>query len=251
MLAAIFLCVVPIYSEALAKITGTDVSYANSIYDFCLPQEKERLQQMLNSGGGVNFVPWESLRELGSDTIWLTWKTRQLFSPSGDPHDFLVTIEPALERSVSSAPQSITDPKPVDETEPLVNKLEARVINLLGDLRQKEQMLLESQTSEQLFRNTFLALPIPAFLWQKESDDDIRLLLVNQAADSLGNKTTHNLVGLNIEDVFFRAPHVANFIAETLLTGNSQLVELIYPLQTDLKKNGWFWKHTGWMNTMD
>lgn len=131
--------------EALAKITGTDVSYANSIYDFCLPQEKERLQQMLNSGGGVNFVPWESLRELGSDTIWLTWKTRQLFSPSGDPHDFLVTIEPALERSVSSAPQSITDPKPVDETEPLVNKLEARVINLLGDLRQKEQMLLESQ----------------------------------------------------------------------------------------------------------
>lgn len=174
-----------------------------------LAPEEERLQAALETARQEQMAEWKTQRLINQMLHTVFWSVRLLNPASPGPPQFLLSVVLAAQAEEAARPQS--------EAEAFYGSAAgaypARVDN------------------DDIYRASFMALSTPALLWKRDEFGEIRLAQLNPAADAFDRGGGHELVGLNVEDVFERMPQMANYVQETLRTGQPQISEQVYTLR--------------------
>ncbi len=109
------------------------------------------------------------------------------------------------------------------EAEPLLRQLQKEIarLTLAED---------EARQQEAFFRAIFVNAPHPTLVWQQEPNGEIRLYMVNQKADEFSAGFYTDFVGLTVDDVFSKAPHIASYVREAMASDAPSSVEFNYNL---------------------
>lgn len=105
-----------------------------------------------------------------------------------------------------------------------LGELDVRIKRVLRErqalLRQQEMTALVRE-NERMFRKTFEAIPVPAFLWEKQDDGQIVLGLYNRAGYEATEGRIADSLGIGVEEYHGHQPEIASQIKYTMESGES------------------------------
>jgi len=81
---------------------------------------------------------------------------------------------------------------------------------------------------EDRFQQMFEGIPDPAYIFEKDNQGSIKLILVNRAIREITNERIMELIGQNVEDVFAGTQSLANLVKNVMRTGKGAKEEIIF-----------------------
>ena len=113
-------------------------------------------------------------------------------------------------------------------------RLKELIVRIKRVLREREALIQQKQIAdilrgnERIFRKTFEAIPVPAFLWEKKSNGRILLSQFNRASYEETEGKIADLIGCELEDYHNHQPEIISQIKYTLDTGEPWHEERMY-----------------------
>ena len=101
-------------------------------------------------------------------------------------------------------------------------------VGVVRDVTEREHALTALSLSEERFRQTFEGIPDPAYIFEKEKDGRIRLLLVNQAIREMTQDRIMEQIGKTAEDIFPETKAIVNLIKKVMKSGKGEKSEVTF-----------------------
>jgi PAS domain S-box-containing protein len=84
------------------------------------------------------------------------------------------------------------------------------------------------RASEELFRSTFEAIPSPAYVWEKNEEGQIVLVMVNRTIYEYSRGSIKEYIGKRVEELFSKEPIISEMVHQTMETGDPSREEFHY-----------------------
>lgn len=113
-------------------------------------------------------------------------------------------------------------------------RLEELNVRIKRVLREREALIQQQkatkliQENERMFRKTFEAIPLPAFLWEKQNDGRILLGLFNRAGFEATEGKIADFLGVELEEYHSHQPEIISQIKYTMESGESYHEQRLY-----------------------
>jgi len=113
-------------------------------------------------------------------------------------------------------------------------RLKELIVRIKRVLREREALFQQKRIAEilreneRIFRKTFEAIPVPAFLWEKKSDGKIVLSQFNRASYEETEGKIADLIGCEVEEYHNHQPEIISQIKYTFDTGDPWHEERMY-----------------------
>ena len=109
------------------------------------------------------------------------------------------------------------------------NELELVILRLQREIERLRLAEKQHRQGEEFFRNTFIEGPHPMLIWHQEPNGEIRLDMINRKANEFSQGIYTDFIGLSVDDVFSKSPHIASYVREVMKTGEASNIEFNYP----------------------
>jgi len=101
-------------------------------------------------------------------------------------------------------------------------------VGVVRDVTEREHALTALRLSEERFRQTFEGIPDPAYIFEKEKDGRIRLLLVNQAIREITQDRIMEQIGKRVEDIFPETKAIVKLVKKVMKSGKGAKSEVTF-----------------------